>query len=506
MKLDISRLIAAPALLASILLLGGCNSSKCEGKVEADGTCVALCDATKCGEGATCVDNKCAASCETHRECDAQTYCALIGDSSGNELGSFCVDLDLGDSNGVTGKYETCASDDHCDTARGFSCIDEKCVLPGCALDIDCGEVGRCVTAADGTTRYCDLIEGYEPLGPVQSESLGAECPDGSLDRAVVLAQDGTCADARKAIAICNTEYECTAETPDTACDTRCWRAEVEFYECISTYSPCDDTKDEFCIGGNDEGDPGRYCSRACTAAGEACSDGYGCGLARSSDAPCDEQCGSDGSSSPTCIASSDIGNGKAYECGHGQLLRSVCLRNENCRPCETDADCSAVPGQICAKDQSGAKICTQRCDPHLPTCPGGDEAECAIHDSDVGFETCAHRFGSCAAVDGAECAPCFSDIDCAGNQRCVEFISGSRQCIDLEFDCECDPENDPPVGVYETCNGGCPDAPSGMGMTCLDIGVGPGIKTCIGARVDPPPSPQGNPNIVIGCWPKINY
>ena len=150
MKLTISRLIAAPALLASLFFLGGCSSSKCEGKVEADGTCVALCDPGECGTG-TCYDNKCAAACASHRECDAQSYCEHIGDSSGAELGTFCIDLNLGDSSGTTGKYETCASDAHCDTARGFSCVDEKCVLPGCALDIDCGEIGRCATATDGT-------------------------------------------------------------------------------------------------------------------------------------------------------------------------------------------------------------------------------------------------------------------------------------------------------------------------------------------------------------------
>jgi len=143
---------------------------------------------------------------------------------------------------------------------------------------------------------------------------------------------------------------------------------------------------------------------------------------------------------------------------------------------------------------------------PQSTTCPQGDEAECAIHDADLGFETCAHRYGSCAAVDGAACAPCLSDKDCAGNSQCINFIGGSRYCVDFDFKCECDPDTDPKHNLFGTCQGGCPDSPSGMPMMCIGESRSSLYQTCIGARIDPPPTPLGNPNLVVGCWPAIKY
>lgn len=504
MKLDISRLIVAPALLASLLLLGGCSKgdAACEGQLLADGTCVAVCDAKLCGNGATCFDNKCAALCESHQACAADSYCARLADGSGTEIGNFCIDLGLGD--GLTGKYEACTGDANCDTARGFSCVDSECVLAGCLSDADCGAIGPCSTASDGT-RFCELVEGYEPEvpeAPVQPESMSAECPDGSLDRAAVLADGGECAAAQAALTACNESAECTPASVDTPCDVSCYESARSFYECISKYSPCDDGNGEFCLGAG-EGDAEAYCSRACTPSGDACGDGLGCLLVRTSAAPCDAQCGAAGSSSSSCIPSSEIGEGKGYECGHGQLLRAICRKNDACRPCETDVDCSGIAGQICAKDQTGAKICTQRCDPTKPTCPQGDEAECAIHDADLGFETCAHRFGSCAATEGLACAPCLSDKDCGGNSQCIDFIGGSRHCIDFDFECNCDPDTDPVHSLVGTCQGGCPDSPSGMSMMCIGSDRSTLFQTCIGARID---APLGNPNLVVGCWPKVNY
>ncbi len=506
MKLNISRFIAAPALLASMLLLGGCTkaSSKCEGQLLADGTCTARCDASLCEVGgSTCVANKCASPCESHRACAADAFCARIADGSGTEIGSFCIDLDLGD--GHTGKYEACTGDENCDTARGFSCVDDECVIAGCGNDLDCGYIGPCATANDGATRYCDPVEGYEPTPPVKPESMAAPCPDGSIPRDAVVDEGGACADAQAAIAACNSDRECTAEAPNTGCHPTCWTAEVAFNDCMSLYSPCDDAKDEFCFGSGREGDPDAYCSRGCTTAGDACGEGLGCALVRSGSAPCEEQCGASPGTSATCIPSTDIGEGKAYDCGHGQLLRSVCRKNDFCQHCDTDADCSAFAGQICARDQSGAKLCTQRCDPNLPTCPGGDEAACAVHDSDLGFETCAHRFGSCAATDGAPCAPCLTDKDCGGDDQCISFINGSRHCVDFGFECNCDPDTDPVHELFGTCQGGCPDSPSGMSMMCIGSSRSALYQTCIGARIDPAPL-FGNPNLVVGCWPKIDY
>jgi hypothetical protein len=209
------------------------------------------------------------------------------------------------------------------------------------------------------------------------------------------------------------------------------------------------------------------------------------------------DACGAAGQQSSNCVSAGQIGPGKPYECVEPfGLVRHVCERRGFCSSCETHEDCLAVPGQICARDQSGEKICTQRCDPAVDSCPWGNAAECGVWDTELGFATCAHRFGSCQG-EGRGCQPCVDASDCAPTGFCSRSsFTGEQFCIDLSVECDCgaDAQND-------ACTGhGCPDSPDGLPMTCyagVRFAGDPITNRCIGATSmsSALASPQS------GCW-----
>ena len=172
--------------------------------------------------------------------------------------------------------------------------------------------------------------------------------------------------------------------------------------------------------------------------------------------------------------------------------MRTLCLKREFCSPCQTDADCLAVPNQICAKDISGTKICTKRCDLVLNSCPWGNAAICDVWDKDLGFPTCAHRFRSCKGT-GQNCEPCVDENDCGQNGLCLTTgFTGERFCVDLDLSCAgC-------TGAPLCINAGCPDTPGGLPGQCLEDPGGSLHRKCYGANVNS--DPLGSPQ--IGCWP----
>jgi hypothetical protein len=90
---------------------------------------------------------------------------------------------------------------------------------------------------------------------------------------------------------------------------------------------------------------------------------------------------------------------------GANDQTEDRCVRRSFCSPCETDADCLGVPDRICARDASGDKICTKRCDPAVVSCPWGNASECGVFDPEVGAPTCSHSFVSCRGT-GKACEP----------------------------------------------------------------------------------------------------
>jgi hypothetical protein len=174
------------------------------------------------------------------------------------------------------------------------------------------------------------------------------------------------------------------------------------------------------------------------------------------------------------------------------------CVRRGFCAGCETDADCLAIPGQICAKDQSGEKICTKLCDPAVDSCSWGNASICGVWDSELGLATCAHRFGSCHG-EGKSCEPCTRDGDCPLGFCHGSSYTGERWCVDQSVTCNCDGLSTE-QNICENGNG-CPVSPGGAKMMCFDderFTGDPFGHHCFGASTMGG-SGLGSPQ--SGCW-----
>lgn len=430
----------------------GCSSESLDGCE--DGGCACL-DAD-CADGERCVQHECRPNCETQDDCPTGQNCAVWEFADGTRE-QRCVVLPYAES-GSTGQSEACTSDDHCDEPRGFACLDGRCARPA-------GAFGPCTAARD-----CE--SGFECVG-------------------------GACRSA------CASHFECGAAG-------RCERFEVGTYcvpdeaaapgryysSCPNGPSECDADAGFICLGYG-EADLDAFCTSDCADDGD-CPTGFDCGTAGAT--PCEDACGEAGDpSAPGCIPSAEIGEGERYRCSALGLVRSICVRSSFCSPCETDADCLGVPGQICARDASGEKICTVACEPSAGSCPWGNAAECGVFDRELGFPTCSHKFGACRG-DGNGCEPCVSDADCPSGFCARSSFTQEQYCIDLSTSCDCEGETD----ASGTCRGhGCPDSPGGPALICLGVerfDGDPFANKCLGAQTTSTPfggSPQS------GCWTK---
>lgn len=235
-----------------------------------------------------------------------------------------------------------------------------------------------------------------------------------------------------------------------------------QYYTLCPTYTECDTANGFSCLGAG-VGDTDAYCSAACAADGD-CPTGFFC------DAVLD----STGASQPFCV------------------------RRPFCAPCATDADCLGVAGQVCARDPSGEKICTQVCDLNVDSCPWGNATVCGMFDADLGVPTCAHRFGSCHG-QGKSCEPCVRDSDCPRGICNGSTYTGERWCVDDSVTCNCDGLT---TSEHICQNGnGCPRTPGDLPMSCYDFSRGAGdplAHACFGANTTGTAalaSPQA------GCW-----
>ncbi|RYZ09396.1 MAG: hypothetical protein EOO73_03610 [Myxococcales bacterium] len=246
------------------------------------------------------------------------------------------------------------------------------------------------------------------------------------------------------------------------------------------------------CVGAG-PGDLDAYCTVDCSTDSD-CASGYYCGVVGR--VPCEDACGVQGdATNPDCVPADQIGALRAHRCGElGGVERSVCRQREFCATCETDADCLALPNQICARDGSGEKICTKLCEPGVRSCPWGNASECGNFDEDVGVPTCGHRFGSCHGA-GQTCEPCRGSADCPGGACATSPFTGERWCINLETRCECKT-----VDASGTCkNGGCPPSPGGLDVICIGDESSTLFNTCYAANA----ATDGllGSSTQIGCW-----
>jgi len=430
-----ARLVALSLLLCGLLFVG-CSKDTCHGTLVGS-QCQPACDDSQCLAGARCVQNECRPSCQTDSTCTSGEVCRLWGFGDGTR-GNYCVVLpststpEAGTPEAGSPTGKVCTTNADCAADPGLACVAGTCRVL-CTSHADCAGLGECLAGTD-----TDGANGYycDLSKPQPSGQFYAHCPNGN---------------------------ECDANSG---------------FSCV----------------GSGAGDLDAYCTRDCTD-DSTCADGFYCAPINRS--PCSNVCNLTGvPKDPNCVPSDQIGDGKAYQCGSRGVTRTVCRPREFCTSCTTDADCFAVPNQVCAKDQSGAKICTQLCDPKHPSCPWGDAATCGTWDSDLGQATCAHRFGKCVGT-GKGCEPCLRDGDCGTKGVCTSSsFSGEHWCVDLSVTCDC-------AGTFDstgTCTGGgCPSAPSGLDMLCIGDPTSAIVGKCVGANTA---SIGLSTDMRSGCWP----
>ena len=326
-----------------------------------------------------------------------------------------------------------CSSNSECPAGKGQACVEGSCRL-ACSSHFDCQGLGECVSAADADGR-----PGH----------------------------------------FCALEH---AQKPG------------QFYTHCPSGSECDTGNDFFCVGaGTDDLDA--YCTTDCTD-DTTCAPGYACTpLTRP---PCSDICSLKGTPKDRqCIPSDQIGAGKPFQCGSRGVVRNACRPRKFCSPCQTDGDCLAVSNQVCAKDESGTKICTQPCDLKHPSCPWGTAGKCGIWDADLNRATCSHRFGRCTGT-GKSCEPCLKDADCGAQGACTASnFTGERWCVDFSVDCSCADAADS-SGLCT--GGGCPKSPGGLSLLCVDATPStPNSAYCGGANTMNALTVTSSQT---GCWP----
>ena len=333
---------------------------------------------------------------------------------------------------------QPCTANSECQTDKGLFCVEGTCRLT-CDTHFDCQGFGECTTGTDSdgaSGHYCELGKTQQP------GQFYTHCPAGPSD--------------------------------------------------------CDSAGGFFCISAGSE-DLDAYCTTDCTD-DSTCAAGYACTpLTR---VPCDNTVCKNVTADPkdrTCIPDDQIGPGKPFQCSSRGATRNACRPRKFCSTCETDSDCLAASNQVCAKDQSGMKICTQPCDLKHPSCPWGNAGTCGIWDAERGVATCAHRFGKCVG-SGKGCEPCLKDADCGAKGVCnSSSFTGERWCVDLSTACNCGAE----AASTGTCTGGgCPKSPSGLQMFCVDSTTTTADDgVCVGANTSAGLLTSSSQQ--TGCWPQ---
>lgn len=430
-----------PLLIGLLLLFTGGSqfagcAPKCAG-VETNGVCETTCHDDACVTGSKCVDNACRPPCSAASSCAPGEHCEKRITDYGAS-GSYCVGQAPHAAGGKGTAGAHCASSGDCATTSGFRCIEGSCTL-SCETHAECGTTGSCTgTSKDTegrTTHTCEPDDFPRAAG-----QFGTGCPKGT---------------------------EC-----DAANDFRCVSAAA--------------------------GDIDAYCTKKFCAKDTDCPTGSFCSESLARQSPCEDTCTGlpPDPTATDCVKASDIGAGKNFRCGPVTLVTNVCLHREFCNTCDSDADCRGKPNQVCAKDESGEKICTVLCDLDLNSCPWGNAAGCGTWDKTLGVATCEHRFGSCHAT-GKSCEPCVDQADCPDGWCSEAQFTGERYCVDTTVTCSC------PKGTTGACGGGgCPLSPGSREMNCwggTSFEGQPGFDQCVGAAADSTQSASKE-----SCWPRL--
>jgi hypothetical protein len=403
--------LAASALCFAGSLGLGCGPEKVEGEciggVVVNGVCEGKCTPDKCIQQNTCVGNRCLLLCASHAECHPD------GEQS-------CLPAKEDDS----GKDVLVCQPGGKPVGMGASCLGE-----GCSDWLACPDGGGCsASQCGGDPGACALDEAA--CGGTDGCAAG-KCPDGSACRV------GCAADCAPWLTCEGT----SAEDANAYCTLR---------DCAS---------DDDCIAGFHCGvvrAPHDVCGPVCQGDPGVCAGGPRDGQPCGGDGEC--QKGNDalcGQTAEPCKTPGQ-GGGSYFE-GSVCLLRRSCLKRGPGDACQSDADCSRIPGQVCAS-AGGETRCAQACSTDFDCLP---DSAC-----DAAQGACLPRFGAWVGTGGF-CEPCVTDEDCGevGTSRACVLIPGTgRACFDVAYPDECASDAD------------CPVSPSGLHGACLDEGeeIGP--------------------------------
>lgn len=198
----------------------------------------------------------------------------------------------------------------------------------------------------------------------------------------------------------------------------------------------------------NGPGDARAYCTLECRADTD-CPGGYECGFVRDPHALCGTTKGNSnhcGQTSEACIEPSSLepDGGGVYVEGEFCLQRRMCLKKEECAPCQNDVDCSWGFNLACRPLLDGSR-CLSKC---------SQETDCES-DKTCFDGHCTPKSGACSG--NAFCSPCRYDTECPANHACVQLHGNEKACLDLTFPVAC------------TTDADCPLSPGGKHGACLD-------------------------------------
>lgn len=442
--LSVQQWLRLTLLCLGLAAASGCSRTECaEGEIESAGHCVVTCRDEHCPGDSRCINYTCRPPCMDDTACRGEDRCEQVETDFGTR-GRYCYGLPLRESPYTSDASSSndsnaadCRRSSDCPSTPTHACVDGRCRIT-CLLHEHCGERGACaVTARSAEGHDVGLCASDDfPRGSGRYES---RCPRGSGD--------------------------------------------------------CDRAAGFRCVGAG-EGDIESYCTQTGCEADDDCPSGYYCNESLLfSLLPCQPECGLPAAPSGVdCVPLEEIGDGRPFACvEEGGLQQRLCLRRSFCNPCETDADCRALPHQLCAKGPDGTKQCTVLCDPDSNGCPWGSATSCSIYDETLGLPTCGHRFGSCQG-SGSGCEPCIEDADCPLGFCSGSEYTGERFCVDESITCSC-----PPGDPY-CAGGGCPTTPGGLSANCVPRTPNESPSVCFGGTLDP-----RDPASQVACWASTN-
>lgn len=160
-----------------------------------------------------------------------------------------------------------------------------------------------------------------------------------------------------------------------------------------------------------------------------------------------------------------------------------VCLRRTYCAPCRVDLDCPPVKGvaQHCVDDVADGRFCAPECDTSQACL---NEAYCG----DVGgVKVCYPRAKVCVG-DGALCAPCSVDDDCAEGVCAKGSFTTEKACTKKVSSCE-------------ECPKTLESPARGVGCSREELDTVP-KDHCLGLyKLGEPRTPDEPQGYDIGCW-----